>query len=100
MRLLLYSVLRVLLLLGALGLGYLLGLRSWLLVLVAVVIAAALSYLFLRGPRDAAVGELAAGFSRPRADRPRNADEELEDRLDEQTRGRDDDAARGSQGQG
>lgn len=86
MRLLVYSLLRVLMLAAALGLGYLLGLRSWLLVLVAVVIATAASYLFLRGPRDAAVGELASGFAAPRGRRRPTADEEHEDLLDEQAR--------------
>ena len=88
MNLVLYSVLRILVFLAALGLGYVLGLRSWLLVLVAVVLAAAASYVFLRGPRDAAVTELASGAER-RRDRPAvDADAEHEDAADEAERRR------------
>jgi hypothetical protein len=58
-RLVVYSVLRLVLFAAALGLGYALGLRSWLLVLVAAVIAAATSYLVLRAPRNSAAAELA-----------------------------------------
>lgn len=71
MRLLVYSVLRLVLLAAALGLGYLLGLRSWLLVLVAAVIAALAAYVLLPGPRDAAAAQLAAGLGGRRARGPR-----------------------------
>jgi uncharacterized oligopeptide transporter (OPT) family protein len=54
-----YTVWRILLFVAALGAGYLLGLRSWLLVLVAAVVAFAVSYLALSRPRDAAARWLA-----------------------------------------
>ena len=54
-----YTFWRILLFVAALGAGYLLGLRSWLLVLVAAVVAFAVSYLALGGPRDSAARWLA-----------------------------------------
>lgn len=87
MRLLVYSLLRLAVFGAALGLGYLLGLRNWLLVLVAVVIAAAVSYVVLKGPRDAAVAALAAGGERRRARPARvDVDAEHEDAVDEAAR--------------
>ncbi|MBO0608796.1 DUF4229 domain-containing protein [Myceligenerans salitolerans] len=59
MPLVTYTVLRLALFAGALGLLYLAGLRSWLLVGIAAVAAPALSYVLLRGPRDAAATWLA-----------------------------------------
>ncbi len=55
-----YSVLRVLLFVVALVVLGLAGLRDWLLVLVAAVVALMLSYLTLRRPREAASRWLAA----------------------------------------
>lgn len=69
MRLLVYTLLRVLLVLAAAGLLYLLGMRSWLLWVTAVVVGALLSYLFLRPPGRAAAGVLAE-YSPVRAERP------------------------------
>ncbi len=66
MRLVKYSLLRLLLLAAALGLGYLLGLRGWLLAVLATVIAALASYALLAGSRDAAAAQLAEGASRRR----------------------------------
>lgn len=87
MRLLVYSLLRLAVFGAALGLGYLLGLRNWLLVLVAVVIAAAVSYLVLKGPRDAAVAALAEGGERRRTRPARvDVDAEHEDAVDEAAR--------------
>ncbi|MFC8922185.1 DUF4229 domain-containing protein [Cellulosimicrobium sp. NPDC057127] len=60
MPLVVYSVLRLLLFGVALGALWLVGLRGWLLVLVAAAVALMLSYLTLRGPRDAASRYLAA----------------------------------------
>jgi hypothetical protein len=54
-----YTVWRILLFVAALGAGYVLGLRSWLLVLVAAVVAFAVSYLALARPREAAAVWLA-----------------------------------------
>lgn len=58
MALLRYSVLRIVLVVGAGALLYLLGLRSWALVLAAIIVGAGLSYVALDGPRRAAAGEL------------------------------------------
>ncbi|MBN0042459.1 DUF4229 domain-containing protein [Cellulosimicrobium cellulans] len=54
-----YSVLRLLLFAVALAALWFAGLRGWLLVLVAAVVALMLSYLTLRKPRDAASRYLA-----------------------------------------
>ncbi len=54
-----YSVLRLLLFAVALGVLWFAGLRGWLLVLVAAVVALMLSYLTLRKPREAASRYLA-----------------------------------------
>lgn len=86
MSLLLYSLLRLAVLAAALGLGYLLGLRSWLLVLVAVVLSAAASYLLLRRSRDAAVRVLAAGAGRRGTSHARDVDTEHEDAADDAAR--------------
>ncbi|WP_460705125.1 DUF4229 domain-containing protein [Myceligenerans halotolerans] len=59
MPLVIYTMLRLALFAGALGLLHLAGLRSWLLVGVAAVAAFALSYVLLGGPRDAAARWLA-----------------------------------------
>lgn len=88
MGLLLYSLLRLAVLAAALGLGYLLGLRSWLLVLVAVVLSAAVSYLLLRRPRDAAVRALAAGAGRRGTHHALDVDTEHEDAADDAARQR------------
>jgi len=61
-----YTVWRILLFVAALGAGYLLGLRSWLLVLVAAVVAFAVSYLALAKPREAAAVWLAEKEQRRR----------------------------------
>ncbi|MBL0887471.1 DUF4229 domain-containing protein [Myceligenerans indicum] len=67
MPLVIYTVLRLALFAGALGLLYVAGLRSWLLVGVAAVAAFALSYVLLSGPRDAAATWLADRRERRRA---------------------------------
>jgi hypothetical protein len=61
-----YTVLRLALFAGALGLLYAVGLRSWLLLGVAAVVALALSYVLLNGPRDAAATWLAERRDRRR----------------------------------
>lgn len=70
-----YTLLRLALLGAAFGALYLVGLRGWLLPLVAVVVALATSYLTLRRPRDAATAWMASRSERraartavPRAD--------------------------------
>ncbi len=93
MRLFLYSVLRLVLLAFFVGLGYVLGLRGLLLAVVAVVLAAAASYLVLSGPRNAAVDELAAGVARRRTGRTGDADAEAEDAADDAARQARSDAA-------
>ncbi|WP_407319058.1 DUF4229 domain-containing protein [Isoptericola halotolerans] len=67
MPLVIYTLLRLLLFAVALGGGYLVGLRSWLLVLVAVVVAFAVSYLVLPKQKDAAARWLAERAERRRA---------------------------------
>lgn len=54
MAVLIYGVLRIALVLAAGAVLYLLGLRSWVLVLVAIVVGAGLSYIALDAPRRAA----------------------------------------------
>lgn len=54
MPLVVYSLLRLLLFGVALGVLWVAGVRGWLLVLLAAVVSLMLSYLTLRGPRDAA----------------------------------------------
>jgi hypothetical protein len=67
--LLIYTLLRLALFGAALGLLYLVGLRGWLLPLVAVVVALALSYLTLTKPRDAATRWIASRSDRHAAER-------------------------------
>ena len=57
--LLIYSVLRIALLAVCFWLGYEAGLRTWLLLLVATLVAWGLSYVLLAGPRDRAALYLA-----------------------------------------
>ncbi len=77
--LLIYTVLRLLLVVAAGALLYLLGMRGVLLVVVAVIVGALLSFLLLKGPRDRAAGTLKAFAERePRASRP-DADSLAED---------------------
>lgn len=79
MPLLVYTLLRVLLVVVAGGVLYLLGLRGLLLVVVAVVVGAMLSYLLLTGPRRRAVERLQAfAESQPKAAKP-DADALAED---------------------
>ena len=59
MPLVAFLVLRAALLAAVLGVLWLAGLRSWLLVAVAVVVAYAVSYVALHRPRDAAARWLA-----------------------------------------
>ncbi|WNB85934.1 DUF4229 domain-containing protein [Cellulomonas sp. ATA003] len=59
MPLVTYSALRIALLAACFGLGYLAGLRTWLLLIVATLVAWGLSYVLLRGPRDRAALYLA-----------------------------------------
>lgn len=47
-----YSLMRLTLLMGVLALLYLVGARGLMLLLLAAVISAGLSYVLLRGPRD------------------------------------------------
>lgn len=64
--LVIYSVARLGLFAGALGLLYVVGLRSWLLVGVAALASLALSYVLLARPRDAAARWLAERRDRRR----------------------------------
>jgi uncharacterized membrane protein len=88
----LYTLWRVLLFVVAFGVGYLAGLRGWLLVVVAAVVALAVSYLALRRQRDAAALWLAERAQRRKAavGRSRATDEDaayedaVVDRTDDQ----------------
>lgn len=73
-----YTVLRLLIFAAAFGVGYLAGLRSWLLLLVAIVVAFAVSYILLAKQKDAAALWIAA-----RAERRRTGDEGLAKVIDE-----------------
>jgi hypothetical protein len=64
-----YTLLRLALFGAAFGLLYLAGLRGWLLPIVAVVVALAVSYLALGKPRDAAARWMAARAERRAAER-------------------------------
>jgi hypothetical protein len=84
-RLLVYSLLRVLLVLVSAGVLYLLGMRSWLLWLAAVIIGALLSYLLLR-TQGRAAAEVISQLSPLREERPKfseqvEADAAYEDGL-------------------
>lgn len=69
MPLLIYTLLRLALFGAAVGLLYLAGLRGWLLPIVAVVVALAVSYLTLSKPRDAATRWMAGRAERRAAER-------------------------------
>ncbi|MGC0143008.1 DUF4229 domain-containing protein [Pseudactinotalea sp. Z1732] len=73
MPLLTYTLLRVALVVGAGALLYVLGVRSWLLVVLAVLIGAGLSYVLLAGPRQAAADDL----ERRTGGRPTNLEKSL-----------------------
>ena len=60
MPLLRYSLLRLLVLLAAFGVFWLVGLRGWPWLFVSVITAGAVSYLTMRTQRAAAVDSLAA----------------------------------------
>ncbi|WP_341360236.1 DUF4229 domain-containing protein [Georgenia sp. M64] len=60
MRLVVYSLLRLLMVLAAAGVLYLVGLRSWALWAAAIVVAALVSYVVLGRQRAAAAAVLAA----------------------------------------
>lgn len=79
MPLLTYTLLRVLLVVVAGAVLYLLGMRGVLLVAVAVLVGALLSFLLLKGPRDRAAGTLQAIAQRePKPSKP-DADSIAED---------------------
>ncbi|WP_223145102.1 DUF4229 domain-containing protein [Actinotalea subterranea] len=69
MPLVVYSALRLGLFAAALGALWWVGLGGWLLVVVAAVVAWALSYVLLAGPRDAAALWLAGRAERRAAGR-------------------------------
>lgn len=81
MPVLLYTLLRLLLVVVAGGFLYLLGLRGLWLPLGAVVIGALLSYLLLRGPREEAARTLQRVAERSPAPAAGDADSEAEDAL-------------------
>ncbi len=76
MPFLVYSLLRLGLFVALLVVGYLAGLRSWLLLLVALVVAFSVSYLALRRQRDAAAVWLAERSARRQAAKEQTVDED------------------------
>lgn len=74
-----YTALRLGLLAAAAVVLYLLGMRGWLLVLVAALVGWGLSYLLLARQRDAAARSLAARDARRRAARGTDEDTLAED---------------------
>lgn len=79
MSLIVYTLLRVLLVVAAGALLYLAGMRGVLLVAVAVLVGAMLSFVLLKGPRDRAAATLKAFAERePRVSEP-DADALAED---------------------
>ncbi|WP_418274884.1 DUF4229 domain-containing protein [Isoptericola jiangsuensis] len=82
MPLVTYTVLRLLLFAAALGLAYVVGVRGWLLAVVALVVSFAVSYLALPKQKDAAAAWLAARSER-RAQRRGGAAESLDSRIAE-----------------
>lgn len=95
-----YSALRLGLLAACFALGYWAGLRTWLLLAVAVLAAWALSYVGLGAQRDAAAGYLAQRAAARRRDARAAADEDAahEDALDESARRRASGGAAGARG--
>lgn len=94
MPLVVYSLLRLALLVAALVAGWAVGMRGWLLVLVATVVAWAVSYLVLNGRRTAAATWLAERAERRRASGRRisarvDADDAAEDAEAERLGARD-----------
>ncbi len=85
MRLLVYTVLRLLIVLAAAGLLYWVGMRSWVLWITALVVGALVSFLVLGKQRDAAVQVLAerdpARRPRPRFSPTVEADAAYEDAI-------------------
>lgn len=69
MRLLRYTLFRVVIVLAAAGLLYLVGLRSWLLWVAALVVGAMVSFLVLKDERLAAA-QVLAEYDPLRRDRP------------------------------
>lgn len=78
---LIYSALRLVLFVAALLVGYLVGLGGWLLPLVALVVAFAVSYLALRTQRDAAAAWLAERDQR-RKERKQGMDRLIDEDAD------------------
>lgn len=83
MALLTYTLLRLLFIVGAGAVLYVLGVRNWLLLALAVLIGAGLSYVLLNGPRRSAAKELErrAGGRPTRLERAVDADAEGEDAV-------------------
>lgn len=102
MRLFVYTLLRLGLVLAAAGLLYLVGLRSWILWVAAVIVGALVSFLLLGRQRDEAAAVLAQ-YDPLREERPTfspkvEADAAYEDAVVDaaERRGPGDDAGSGS----
>lgn len=98
MPLLLYTLLRLALVVAAGGVLYLLGMRGLLLGVSAIVVGALLSYALLRGPQRRAVSTLQTFAEREPRPPARDADADAEDaQIDasaEREHQREDDAER------
>jgi hypothetical protein len=77
-----YTVLRLALFAAALGLAYAVGVRGWLLAVVALVVSFAVSYLALPKQKDAAAAWLASRSER-RATERTSTKESLDSRIAE-----------------
>jgi hypothetical protein len=92
-----YSVLRLLLLLGVLCVLWLVGLRGALLLVVTLVVSVPLSYVVLRGPREAMTQQVAERMARRMQEPGPDVDTAAEDaEADAVRRAAADDAAGGS----
>ncbi|MGI8696194.1 MAG: DUF4229 domain-containing protein [Mycobacteriales bacterium] len=65
------------------GIAYLLGLRGFLLVIVALVVSLPISLVLLRRPRAAMARQIADGLERRRRDRARVRDDLRGDQRDQ-----------------
>lgn len=79
MPLVIYTLLRMLLVVAAGAVLYWVGMRGMLLVVVAVIVGALLSFLVLRGPRERAAGVLQGFAEREPAPVKPDADSLAED---------------------
>lgn len=78
-----YSLYRLLVLLGSLGIVYLLGMRGWWWLLISVAVAAAVAYLALPRPRAAAAAALAERATEQAATRGARGNEGIDEAAED-----------------